>query len=76
MSTAESLGKLRPNSLTIWLKQSKIREKVFLRDNGFPVPNFMIINSPEDVDRASSDLGGWSSRNPRAHMMVGGDSTT
>ncbi len=58
VSTADSLGKLRPNSLTIWLKQDKIREKVFLRDNGFPIPNFMVVDGPEDVDRASSDLGG------------------
>ncbi|WP_243676142.1 ATP-grasp domain-containing protein [Vulcanisaeta distributa] len=58
VSTAESLGKLRPNSLTIWLKQDKIREKTFLRDHGFPVPpHFMIINSPEDVDRAFEQFG-------------------
>ncbi|GAB6945886.1 5-(carboxyamino)imidazole ribonucleotide synthase [Vulcanisaeta sp. JCM 16161] len=57
ISEAESLGKLRPNSLTIWLKQDKIREKVFLKDHGFPVPRFMVIKAPEDMYDAFNKFG-------------------
>lgn len=54
---AEEDGKLRPGSLTIRLKQDKIIEKSFLRDNGFPTPSFMIINNVEDVNRAIRRFG-------------------
>ncbi|ADY02134.1 phosphoribosylaminoimidazole carboxylase, ATPase subunit [Vulcanisaeta moutnovskia 768-28] len=57
VSMAESLDRLRPGSLTIWLKQDKIREKAFLKDHGFLVPRFVIVNGLEEMNKAVNQLG-------------------
>ena len=40
---------LFPSSLALQIKQSRISEKTFLKDKGFPVPDFHIINDPSEM---------------------------
>lgn len=40
---------LCPSSLALEIKQSRISEKTFLKDKGFPVPDFYIIKDPSEI---------------------------
>ena len=46
---AEKERKLFPNSLAINLKKERYREKEFLRNNGFPIADFVVAKTLEDA---------------------------
>jgi 5-(carboxyamino)imidazole ribonucleotide synthase len=54
---AHELGKLRPNLTSVLVKQSKIREREFLREVGLPTPRFMIVNSRSELESAMERFG-------------------
>ena len=53
---ADSMGKLRPGMLPIRLKRDRSLEKEFLRDAGLPVAPFTVVNSLEELGKASKEF--------------------
>ncbi len=51
------LAPVRPGPLALHVTQHRLREKQFLRDNGFPVTPFRAVRSPDDLHAALRDLG-------------------
>lgn len=51
------LAPVRPNGLVLHTTQHRLREKTFLRDNGFPVTPFRAVRSADDLRKAVVDLG-------------------
>lgn len=54
---AESIIPVRPRGSVLHTTQHRIREKSFLRSNGFPVTTFAEINSVEDLKKAGATIG-------------------
>jgi 5-(carboxyamino)imidazole ribonucleotide synthase len=48
---------VRPEGRVLHITQQRLREKGFLRDQGFPVTPFRAIHSQEDLQSATRDLG-------------------
>lgn len=47
---------VRPGAPCVAIAQNRIREKTFLRDNGFPVGPFAVIRSEVDLDMLGDDF--------------------
>ncbi|AAC06567.1 5-(carboxyamino)imidazole ribonucleotide synthase [Aquifex aeolicus] len=47
-------SKLIPNPQALYVKKSRIREKLFLKKHGFPVPEFLVIKRDEIIDALKS----------------------
>jgi 5-(carboxyamino)imidazole ribonucleotide synthase len=59
-AAAAELAPVRPAGDVLHTTQNRIREKTFLRDNGFPVTNFMVIrgpHAPTDFETAKGEVG-------------------
>jgi 5-(carboxyamino)imidazole ribonucleotide synthase len=54
---AAELVPVRPAGRVLHITQNRLREKTFLRDNGFPVPPFRRIHSLHDLETAAVQLG-------------------
>jgi 5-(carboxyamino)imidazole ribonucleotide synthase len=54
---AAEFAPVRPAGSVLHTTQHRLREKSFLRDNGFPVTPFRAVRNEEDLRRASSELG-------------------
>jgi 5-(carboxyamino)imidazole ribonucleotide synthase len=54
---AAQCGPVHPAGSVLHTTQHRVREKSFLRDNGFPVTPFAVIRSLDDLKRAVSTLG-------------------
>lgn len=48
---------VRPSGHVLHTAQHRLREKTFLRDNGFPIPRFRSITSLGDLESAIEELG-------------------
>ena len=46
----------RPSSKSLGLAQNRIKEKQFLRDNGFPLAEYKEINRPSDLVKVGQEL--------------------
>lgn len=46
----------RPSSKSLGLAQNRIKEKQFLRDNGFPLSEYKVINRPSDLVKVDQEL--------------------
>jgi 5-(carboxyamino)imidazole ribonucleotide synthase len=57
LAMAHELGKLRPNLTSVLVKQSKIREREFLREVGLPTPRFAVINLRSELESAVERFG-------------------
>jgi 5-(carboxyamino)imidazole ribonucleotide synthase len=57
LAMAHELGKLRPNLTSVLVKQSKIREREFLREVGLPTPRFAVVNSRNELESAVERFG-------------------
>lgn len=55
--TAAEVTLVRPAGAVLHITQQRLREKNFLRDNGFPVAGFVAINSLADLEKAADSLG-------------------
>jgi 5-(carboxyamino)imidazole ribonucleotide synthase len=55
--TAAEETLVRPAGSVLHITQQRLREKNFLKDNGFPVPGFAEINSLADLEGAAETLG-------------------
>ncbi|MGB0583395.1 MAG: 5-(carboxyamino)imidazole ribonucleotide synthase [Limisphaerales bacterium] len=55
--TAAEASLVRPAGSVLHITQQRLREKTFLRDNGFPVPGFAPIDSLEDLRKAAEEFG-------------------
>ena len=56
-SAAAERTLVRPSGEILHLTQHRLREKNFLRRNGFPVPAFHEVNSFEDLQLAAATIG-------------------
>lgn len=59
-STLEALASscpVRPGAQAVTITQDRIHEKTFLRDNGFPTAPFAVINTIEDLQQGTEDIG-------------------
>ncbi|HEY7115230.1 MAG TPA: 5-(carboxyamino)imidazole ribonucleotide synthase [Tepidisphaeraceae bacterium] len=54
---AARFAPVRPAGRVLHTTQHRLREKTFLRENGFPVTRFAPIAGPDDLRAALSDLG-------------------
>jgi len=50
------LGKLRPSVSSLKVKQSKISERLLLRELGIPTPRFRIVESQDELSEAIEDF--------------------
>jgi 5-(carboxyamino)imidazole ribonucleotide synthase len=48
---------VRPSGYVLHTAQHRLREKTFLRDNGFPLPAFRPVNSAADLKNALQQIG-------------------
>lgn len=48
---------VHPSSKVLHITQHRLREKTFLKDNGFPVTPFYRISSSDDIDKAIAAIG-------------------
>jgi 5-(carboxyamino)imidazole ribonucleotide synthase len=48
---------VRPRSEVLHITQHREREKIFLRDRGFPCAPFRVVNSPEELAAALGEIG-------------------
>ncbi|NDU93193.1 MAG: 5-(carboxyamino)imidazole ribonucleotide synthase [Ferrovum sp.] len=58
-ASLEALAKycpVRPAASAVAIAQDRIREKTFLRDNGFPVGAFVVARHPEEFHQAIQDI--------------------
>jgi 5-(carboxyamino)imidazole ribonucleotide synthase len=55
--TAEKYAPVFPGPHVLHICQHRIREKTFLRDNGFPVPEFTIVRSVAELTQAAQKIG-------------------
>jgi len=56
-AAAAERAQVRPAGLVLHTTQHRLREKTFLRDNGFPTTRFAAVKSVEDVRRAAAEIG-------------------
>ncbi|MBI4043568.1 MAG: 5-(carboxyamino)imidazole ribonucleotide synthase [Candidatus Diapherotrites archaeon] len=49
---------VHPSPETLYITQSKVRQKTFLRGQGLPVPAFVVVQSQEDVCHALQEFNG------------------
>lgn len=56
-STAAELAPVRPDGHVLHITQQRLREKTFLRDDGFPTTPFRRIERLEDLETAILELG-------------------
>ncbi len=57
LEAAERHAPLRPGPDVLWIVQDRARQKVWLRDNGFPVGPFAVVRSAEETTEAVRTLG-------------------
>jgi 5-(carboxyamino)imidazole ribonucleotide synthase len=55
--TAAELAPVRPAGRVLHITQNRLREKTFLRENGFPVPPFRPILALDDLQMAANEFG-------------------
>jgi 5-(carboxyamino)imidazole ribonucleotide synthase len=55
--TAARYALVRPAGNVLHISQHRLREKTFLRDNGFPVTPFRAVKSEKDLTDAAAELG-------------------
>ena len=48
---------VRPRGAVLHITQHREREKIFLRDHGFPCAEFRVVNSPAELAVALSEIG-------------------
>lgn len=48
---------VRPNGNVLHTAQHRLREKTFLHENGFPLPQFRAVRSASDLEAAVQELG-------------------
>jgi len=56
-AAAAECAPVRPRGEVLHITQNRLREKHFLRDNGFPLPAFAPVRTREDLDRAAREVG-------------------
>ena len=56
-AAAAEFAPVRPDGQVLHITQQRLREKTFLRDQGFPVTPFLAVNSRKDLEDAVSHLG-------------------
>lgn len=56
-ATAAEVTSVRPAGRVLHTTQNRLREKTFLREHGFPVPEFRAIHTLEDLRLAARDIG-------------------
>lgn len=57
LEAAARFAPVRPGPQVVWTIQDRGRQKEFLRDNGFPVGDFRVVDSAEAAGKAASSLG-------------------
>lgn len=55
--TAAKYAPVFPDPSVLHICQHRIREKTFLRDHGFPVPEFTIVRSLAELNQAAQTIG-------------------
>src|SRR2546426_1777757 len=55
-AAAAQVAPVRPDGSVLHTTQNRLREKTFLREHGFPVTPFQHVRTPQDFDRAKSEL--------------------
>lgn len=50
-------AELRPSGNTVEIAQHRLREKTWLADNGFPLPEFRPVRSARDLEKAVDQIG-------------------
>ena len=53
----ERLVPVRPRGAVLHVTQHREREKIFLRDRGFPCAPFRVVNSPTELAEALAEIG-------------------
>lgn len=56
-SAAAEFAPVRPDGQVLHITQHRRREKVFLRDHGFPVAPFEVVNSLPELESATARIG-------------------
>jgi 5-(carboxyamino)imidazole ribonucleotide synthase len=54
---AAELAPVRPSGRVLHITQNRLREKGFLRENGFPVPGFRPVRAIGDIEAAAKEFG-------------------
>ena len=57
VEAASQLAPVRPSGAVLHTTQNRLREKTFLSSNGFPVPAFRHVTSPETLRAAVREIG-------------------
>jgi 5-(carboxyamino)imidazole ribonucleotide synthase len=57
VDAAERHAPVRPSGFVLHTAQNRLREKTFLKRNGFPVAPFQAVSSMEDLHTAIRDIG-------------------
>jgi 5-(carboxyamino)imidazole ribonucleotide synthase len=57
LDTAAAFAPVRPGASVIGIVQDRARQKTWLRDNGFPLGEFVAVRSAEDIASAVSRFG-------------------
>ncbi|MBM4264904.1 MAG: 5-(carboxyamino)imidazole ribonucleotide synthase [Deltaproteobacteria bacterium] len=57
VETAAQLVPVRPAGSVLHITQNRLREKTFLRDNGFPTTGFAAVRAADDIASAAAKIG-------------------
>ncbi len=57
LEAAARFAPVRPGPQVVWTIQDRGRQKEFLRDRGFPVGDFRVVEDAESAGRATAELG-------------------
>jgi 5-(carboxyamino)imidazole ribonucleotide synthase len=57
LDAANTLAPVRPGASVIGIVQDRARQKAWLRDNGFPVGEFVVVESVASVEAAAARFG-------------------
>jgi len=55
--TAARFAPVHPRGEVLHIAQNRLREKTFLQSNGFPVTDFRVVKTLEDLDAAIREIG-------------------
>jgi 5-(carboxyamino)imidazole ribonucleotide synthase len=57
LDAAAAYAPTRPGAAVIGIIQDRVRQKTWLRDNGFPMGVFTVVNSADDIRSATAQFG-------------------
>ena len=57
LEAASEYAPVRPGIQVLYTAQNRLREKIFLSDNGFPVASFQAVRSEDEIDAALQEVG-------------------